>query len=257
MTFPNYKFKILFEDASLPSIEKTIITQDADGRPGEFAYRIKRNKKNELVLQFFSHNPIQQSFNPGAAPADMGVVNFRTSETVNNTVFMGTSVSTTTTTVVTPGVIGMNVNSVDPVTGEVINMNVGVGLGTVGGTVTTTTTTTTTGGGYVGMSTPPPAQGCIFPMNARDFDAAKASIRGQSFEDNRLSTAKNVASSNCLSAMQVKEICQLFSFEESKLDFAQFAYTRCTERNMYFIINDVFSFSSSIEELNRYISTVR
>lgn len=257
LTFPNYKFKILFEDAALPPIDKMIITQDADGQPGEFAYRIKRNKKNELVLQFFSQNPIQQSFNPGSAPADMGVVNFRTSETVNNTVFMGTSVSTTTTTVGTPGGIGMNVNAVDPITGEVINMNVGVGFGTVGGTVTTTTTTTTSSSGNMGMNTPPPAQGCMYSMNTRDFDAAKASIRGQSFEDTRLSTAKNVASSNCLSAMQVKEICQLFSFEESKLDFAKFAYTRCTERNNYFMVNDVFSFSSSTEELNRYISTVR
>ncbi len=55
---------------------------------------------------------------------------------------------------------------------------------------------------------------------------------------------------------EVKDICMIFSFEESKLDFAKFAYTRCTDRNNYFKVTEVFSFSSSTEELNAYTSPV-
>jgi hypothetical protein len=266
LTFPNYKVKVMFENNAIPPIDKNIFTQDADGNPTVAAYRIRKNNKGAYVMNFFSAEPVQpQTFNSNTVPADMQVVSFRSSETVNNSVFVGGSVTTTstTTTVGTPGGgIGMNVNAVDPVTGEVINMNVGIGMNMGGGTMTTTTTTTTTSANQGGAVVNTPVaqqqnQGCLYPMNSRDFEAAKSSIRGQSFEDTKLSTAKNVAGSNCFSAQQVKDICQLFSFEESKLEFAKFAYARCTERNKYFIINDVFSFSSSTEELNSYISGTR
>lgn len=263
LTLPNYKVKVIFEDAALPAIDKMIMTQDANGAPAEVVYRIRKNNKGERVLNYFSSQPIAQQvvYTQNNVPADLAVVNFRTSESVNNTVVYGSSVSTTTTTVATPGGIGMNVHVVDPVTGENVNMNVNANIGMVGGTMTTTTTTTSTSStsGNFNNTPPPPANnvGCMYHMGQSDFDAAKRSITAQSFDDTRLSTAKNIASSNCLSAQQVKDICQTFSFEESKLDFAKFAYVRCTERNKFFIVNDVFSFSSNVDELNAYIATVR
>lgn len=265
LTFPNYKVKVLFEDANLAPIDKNIFTQDADGIHSETAYRIKMNNKGQRVMQLYSTVPVTQQivYTQSNVPPDMGVVTFRTSETVSNNVVYGTSVSTTTTTTTmgAPG-IGMNVNVVDPVTGENVNMNVNANVGMVGGTVTTTTTTTSSSSnqGYYTNTPPPPANtntGCMYAMGYSDFDAAKRSISGQSFEDSKLKIAKNIASSNCLSAQQVKDICQTFSFEESKLDFAKFAYVRCTERSKFFIVNDVFSFSSSVDELNEYIASVR
>lgn len=263
LTLPNYKVKVIFSDAALAPIDKTIYTADANGGPSEVVYRIKINNKGERVLNLYSAKSITQPvvYNQSNVPNDLAVVNFRTSESVNNTVVYGSSVTTTTTTVATPGGVGMNVNVIDPVTGENVNMNVNANVGMVGGTMTTTTTTTsssTSSGGYTN-NTPPPSNngGCMSHMSSSDFDAAKRSINGQSFDDTKLSTAKNIASSNCLSAQQVKDICQLFSFEDSKLEFAKFAYVRCTERNKFFIVNDVFSFSSNVDELNAYIATVR
>lgn len=263
LSMPNYKVKVLFEDAQLPAIDKMLMVHDADDHPSEVAYRIKKNNKGVLVLQYFSSKPVAQPmvYSANTVPADMAVVNFRSSETVNNTVYTGSSVTTTTTTVGAPGGVGVYVDVVDPVTGERVGVNAGIGINMGGGTVTSTTTTTTTSssstGGYVNNTPPPVSQGCMYPMASRDFESAKGTIRGQSFEETKLSSARNIASSNCLSPQQVKEICNLFSFEESKLDFAKFAYTRCTERNNYFIVSDVFSFSSSTEDLNKYISSVR
>lgn len=257
LTMPNYKVKVIFEDPALPAIDKMIQTVDVDGNPSEVAYRIRRNKKNELVMNVFSFTPIAQAvqYNQSNVPPTMGVVNFRTSESVSNTMVVGSSVTTTTTTVGTPMGGGVNVDVIDPVTGERVNMNVGLGFG--GASVTTTTTTTSQSSGNIGQPVPQQSQGCMYAMSSRDFESAKASIRGQSFEDNKLSTAKTIANSNCLTAEMVKDICGLFSFEESKLDFAKFAYARCTERSRYFIVNDVFSFSSSTEELNSYIASFR
>ena len=59
----------------------------------------------------------------------------------------------------------------------------------------------------------------------------------------------------CFSAAQVKAMMGLFSFEESKLDFAKFAYDRTHDIGNYYKVNDAFSFESSIEELNEHIQS--
>ncbi|MCX7697683.1 MAG: DUF4476 domain-containing protein [Bacteroidales bacterium] len=96
----------------------------------------------------------------------------------------------------------------------------------------------------------PPA--CM-PMDIASFEAAKASISRTSFDDTRLSIAKQIASSNCLTAAQIRDIMRLFSFESTRLDFAKFAYPYCYDKGNYFMVNDAFSFSSSIDELNKFI----
>lgn len=95
--------------------------------------------------------------------------------------------------------------------------------------------------------------GCYSAMAPDAFASAKNSISSKSFEDTKLSMAKQIASSNCLSSSQVKEIMGLFSFEDSKLTFAKFAYGRVVDKNNYFMVNDAFTFSSSSDELNEFI----
>jgi hypothetical protein len=90
-------------------------------------------------------------------------------------------------------------------------------------------------------------------MSSTDFSDAKKTIVESSFDDTKLNTAKSIASANCLSADQIVQICNLFSFEESKLDFAKFAYEYCTDSKNYFKVNNVFSFSSSKDELSEFV----
>jgi hypothetical protein len=97
--------------------------------------------------------------------------------------------------------------------------------------------------------------GCPWPMAAQDFASAKGSVSSKSFEDSKLTVAKQIASANCLLCDQVKEIMGLFSFEDTKLEFAKFAYDYVYDLNNYYKLNDVFTFSSSIEELDEYVRT--
>ena len=96
--------------------------------------------------------------------------------------------------------------------------------------------------------------GCPYPMSPTDFATAKSSISSKSFEDSKLTIAKQIFGSNCLLSSQVKEIMSLFSFEDSKLEFAKFAYGKTYDTGNYFKVNDAFTFESSIDELNTYIS---
>ena len=78
-------------------------------------------------------------------------------------------------------------------------------------------------------------------------------LADESFDSSRLKLAKQIIMSNPMSVNQIMDICKLFSFESNKLDFAKFAYRHCTDKNRYFMLNDVFSFESSKRELRDYI----
>jgi hypothetical protein len=92
-------------------------------------------------------------------------------------------------------------------------------------------------------------------MAQPDFDKAVASIKAQSFEENKLMVAKQVIKGNYLNCAQIKVVMGLFSFEQSKLDFAKAAYAKCVEPSSYYLINDAFTFSASVDELNEFIQS--
>ncbi len=75
----------------------------------------------------------------------------------------------------------------------------------------------------------------------------------KSFEDTKMTMAKQVGSGRCFTVAQVKGVMGLFSFEDSKLDFAKYAYERTYDIDNYYKVNDAFTFESSVDELNEYI----
>lgn len=90
-------------------------------------------------------------------------------------------------------------------------------------------------------------------MAPLDFNEAKQTIKSLSFDDSRLSTAKGIVYSNPMTTEQVCDICRLFSFEQSRLEFAKYAYQYTVDPNNYFKVNKTFNFSSSADELNQFI----
>jgi hypothetical protein len=255
---PYYKVKIIFDDKTLGEVDKNL-----NFNPGtETLFQIKKNNKNEWTIRWQSEVPIDQ-----AAPASPGQTLIIYSaagvpDPAPNPAVINTASGTLSTTTTTTGTI-------NPSGDNNVYMNVGVPGATmnvnISGNATTTTTTTTTGGnnnmvvpdnrqvysmpGYNG------AVGCPWPMTDQDFAAAKQSIASKSFDDSRLTIAKQVIGSNCLLSRQVKELMQLFSFEATKLDFAKFAYGYTYDIGNYFLLNDAFGFESSIDDLNKYINS--
>ena len=92
-----------------------------------------------------------------------------------------------------------------------------------------------------------------FGMNQQDYEDAYQLISEESFDSSKLALAKQVISSNPMTASQILEICKLFSFESNKLEFAKFAYTNCVDKNKYYLLNEAFSYNSSKRELDEYI----
>jgi hypothetical protein len=204
-------------------------------------------------------------------------------------VTMGGRTVTSTTTVVEESVAGdddtpgaENLNMSMGLNGMGVNMNVnvngtGTGTSTSSGTTAKTTTTTTTvvsqtttGSSFGTTTTKPPVAkeeavyhmpgyngpvGCPFPMSTSEFQEARTSIAGKSFEDTRMTLVKQIGGERCFTVEQVKGLMGLFSFEDNKLDLAKFAYDHTYDIGNYYKVNDVFSFESSTEELNEYIKS--
>jgi hypothetical protein len=264
--FPTaYKMKIIFADAALGTHDYT--TGVSSGN--ELTVTIKKNKKGEYVQRPISEVPLAQA--PPTPPTQEVHVYSTTPPPATTTTTSSTTISKSTTT--TNSTSSPNDN---------VNINMGVNAGETGGGVnisisgmdpnmsgtsqtTTTHTTTHTSTGYqeAPPSTPPPPRsyvpgytgpiGCPIPMSKPDFTDYKSSISTKSFEDSKLTIAKQALNSNCLMASQVKEVMVLFSFEQTRLDFAKYAYSHTHDIGNYFKVNDAFTFESSIDDLNNYI----
>lgn len=92
-----------------------------------------------------------------------------------------------------------------------------------------------------------------YPMSPADFSTLKMVICNTSFDNSKVTIAKQAINANYFTARQVCELMNLFSFESSKLEVAKFAYENTLDKNNYYLVNGAFTFSSSIDELNDWI----
>lgn len=267
----NYKLRIQFEDAALGEISKNLMF----GQGTETSYVIRQGNNDEWVIRYVKEVPVAQA---PAPPADRSVIVFRTEPPVQQgKVTQASSTTTTATTTVNETEEGgsMGVSVSDPSTTVIINMNVG-GVTNTSSSSSSTSTSVISSSTTTTVSEPDPQPvavieepmpapipgysgpiGCQWPMSPIDFTNVKNSISSKAFEDSKYTIAKQVLNSNCLLTSQVKEIMLLFSFEETRLDFAKFAYGRTYDIGNYYQLNDAFTFESTIDELNEYIESFR
>lgn len=210
-----------------------------------------------------------------------------TTQGVNQTITFDGVEQVTSVTVVE------EVETDDMGTGEDVNINMGVNgvgfnmsvkvdegsmntaVGTTGttSTITRTTTTTTTTSGTVKpvvpavVETPAPVKepevyrmpgytgpiGCGWPMSSTEFAEAKESIESKGFEETKMTMAKQIGRDRCFTVEQVKGIMGVFGFEDTKLDFAKYAYERTYDIGNFYKVNAAFSFETSVDELNEYV----
>jgi hypothetical protein len=91
-------------------------------------------------------------------------------------------------------------------------------------------------------------------MPQHEFINALEHVRSRNFDSDRLAVAKQITRNNLLTANQIFSMADLMSFESSRLDYAKFAYDYCFDRQNYYVVNNVFNFSSSVRELDEYIA---
>ncbi len=267
----NYQIKIIF-DNKMPDLDQNAYLMDG-GEPTqntEYTYAVaKVNEKYKLRFK-------------SAAPVSGNAIIPQQTVVIYTPVERVTQTTTTTTNSVgrsTNGNNGNNANIGMNVNGEGmgINMNInvndmdgGMSTGTSSTTTTYSTSTTTTTSSNSGDNDDHHGHhdgnhndhyilegyngeyGCPYPMGEKDFESAKSSIKSKSFDDSKLTLAKQIIGSNCMLCSQIKELMLLITFEQTRLDLAKFAWSHNLDRGNYYKLNDAFTFESSIDELNKY-----
>lgn len=91
-------------------------------------------------------------------------------------------------------------------------------------------------------------------MNVNDFEQLKQTIDNAGFESTRLTIFKQALTYNYFTTAQVRQLMDLFWFESSKLEVAKAAYAKTVDQNNYYLVNNEFGFSSSVNALGDYIA---
>lgn len=73
------------------------------------------------------------------------------------------------------------------------------------------------------------------------------------FEQERVTIAKQALYNQTATSQQVRRILEVFWFENTKVDFAKFAYTQVSDPQNYWVVNDAFDFQNSVHELDNFI----
>lgn len=265
------KVKIIFDNEKIKDINKTIPLKDENDKCVHSKYVIKK-VKNEYVMRLYSYEPIIIESKNNELVNDVQLNNQQPQQELNvqqpQQVQQNLQLQQPANQNQQQGGIGATI--IDPTTGQPISVNVSFNV-----PVTDPQNINQPQQEFSQNQVQKPIQTQVQniekqpqfqqqpqqisptyyqPMSPEDFASAKASISSKSFEDSKLTLAKQIAASNHLTSKQVKEIMQLFSFEDSKLDFAKYAYKFVYDPNNYYIVNDAFTFSSSIDELNEFIN---
>lgn len=100
-----------------------------------------------------------------------------------------------------------------------------------------------------------PVQQCgPLAMDPGSFCQLRETIHRASFESTKLSIFRQAMAYNYFTSQQVLQLMNEFCFESYRLDVAKMAYCKTVDPGNYYVVNNAFSFSSSVNELGEYLA---
>lgn len=90
--------------------------------------------------------------------------------------------------------------------------------------------------------------------NDAGFQQFLSFLDKETFDDKKLSEAKNYASKTRLSSQQIVDVAKKFTFDSGRLEWAKSAYASCYDPANYFLLKSTFTFSSNYSALEDFIA---
>lgn len=97
---------------------------------------------------------------------------------------------------------------------------------------------------------------CGAPISNVAFQQAYRVVQSQKQPQARLTEAKTAATSNCLSAEQVKQIASLFDNDYDRLEFCKTAYPNTFDKDNFYEVYDVFAYYSTVFRLHDFVNGI-
>jgi hypothetical protein len=95
--------------------------------------------------------------------------------------------------------------------------------------------------------------GCL--TTDQDMANITKAIKAENFGDDKMRLAKTFAEKQCMSLDQVREITLLFDFADERMTFLKTAHLNCLDQSNYYMLSDVFTFSSDKEDFNTFLQS--
>jgi len=86
------------------------------------------------------------------------------------------------------------------------------------------------------------------------FSEMLTMLKDQGMDSKILEKAKVYTPKTNFSSSQVQRICELFTFDSNRLEYAKFAYDYVVDKGSYFIVEKTFTYNLNKQELEDYIS---
>jgi hypothetical protein len=243
LTQPYYSCEAIFEDPALePAKRKLLQLTDAHGNRVDVTFVVERNRKGKMKIGWKSQSRFPRYIEEPRPEPTVVVVNngVGSQEVVRQTTTTRTVESNTDGVNMSFGGIGgrVNINTgyTDPIVEEV--------------TTTTTTVVPSSNSSNAGTSQLP-CGGTI--LGDADYEMALKSVAVRSSEEGKLTSAKQIVSTNCFTTDQARRMVELLNTEAGRLDLAIFAYPYVLDKGSYFKMNGVFAEEKSIDQMNKSI----
>lgn len=93
-------------------------------------------------------------------------------------------------------------------------------------------------------------------MSHVSFNKLINTLDRENFDTHKFNIAKQALVYNNLTTEQVIVLLNQFTFDSNKLKLAKMAFTKTIDQENYFLVNNSFTFNSSIRDLNKYINQI-
>jgi hypothetical protein len=90
-------------------------------------------------------------------------------------------------------------------------------------------------------------------LNNTQYQDALKAIQSKPFKDEKMDMALLVTKDKCLTNDQIRGIAKQFGFEDQTLAFVKHAYDKALEKETYYQLESVFTFSSSKTAFNKFL----
>lgn len=102
----------------------------------------------------------------------------------------------------------------------------------------------------VNAQTNPAVQNCPAPMSNFEYQQRLRGVQAAKTDGERLTAARELLRSGCVTAAQVKDIALLFQNDFDRLDFAKAAFARTFDQNNFYEVYDAFMYFSTVFRLH-------
>ena len=271
--------KVEFEDMGIPAVKKNLQQKDFDGNYQKTTLILKRDRKGKFKIRINSfevykpeesanetihYEPVSET-NPSTEVVSSSNSNTNEGVTISMNVNESNndnpeiSVNTTDPESNENITVSMNIdtsdsdnstlsiNTANTESSENISFSMNISESTVNTETTSTNIETTT------KESTPKTEGCTKTVSAYELGRIKSTIKSKTFEDTKLTIAKDIVKSKCLSSTQIRDITKMFDFEDTRLEFAIYGYKFVLDKENYYEVYNAFEYELTIEDLKEAI----